>query len=151
MINGNPIEQYSIASIRDFISVMTQQEVFMPDTLIHNLCIGKPENIENIIELTKLFNVYDSIMRQPNAFDSIMNENSYVFSKGERQRLSFIRTVSKDAFIYVFDEPTSALDKQSSIIVWNAIEHLSLEKIVIVITHEKPGNCIDDSILQLEA
>lgn len=65
--------------------------------------------------------------------ESIQNTN---FSGGEKQKISIIRTILKDAEVLIFDEPTSALDQISIENFIQIIRSVKNNKIIIIITHD---------------
>lgn len=73
-----------------------------------------------------------------------------VFSGGEKQKISIIRSLLKNPDVIVMDEPTSALDINSTKILIDKIKKLKSNKIIIIISHDKRLDCISDEIIQLK-
>ena len=72
---------------------------------------------------------------------ALYHDYDKLLSGGEKQKISIIRTILKDAPILIFDEPTSALDIQSINGLKIILRNIRHEKIIIIITH---GNDLDD-------
>jgi ABC-type multidrug transport system fused ATPase/permease subunit len=79
--------------------------------------------------------IYDTIMKLPQKFDTIIGERGYSLSGGERQRIAIARALLTNPQMFIFDEPTSALDVESENIFLQAIKNVVLSKTVLLITH----------------
>lgn len=113
-LNGQPIEQYSIASIRSRMALVSQDIFLFDGTVNDNIEIGKPgASREEIIRAAKLAQAYEFIESLPNGLDSEIGERGIKLSHGQKQRLSIARAILRDASLLVLDEPTSALDVET--------------------------------------
>lgn len=90
-----------------------------------------------IKKLCKLFGVDDVIEKKDNGYQTMIDSKASIFSGGEKQRISIIRSLLKQAEIVFMDEPTSALDDKNTKIFIKQIEKMREKKTFIIVTHDK--------------
>jgi len=135
-IDGKNIKDYSLHSLRQLISIVTQEPILFNDTIAANIALGKPEaTMEEIIAAAKIANAYDFIIKKEGGFESIIGDRGSKLSGGERQRLTIARAVLKNPPILILDEATSALDTESERLVQDAINNMMQNRTSIVIAH----------------
>ncbi|MDQ0112339.1 ABC transporter ATP-binding protein [Paenibacillus harenae] len=113
-LNNEPIGDYSIASIRSRMALVSQDIFLFDGTVIENIEIGKPgASREEVIRAAKLAQAYEFIETLPSGLDSEIGERGVKLSHGQKQRLSIARAILRDASLLILDEPTSALDVET--------------------------------------
>ena len=136
LIDGKNIKDYGLNSLRNLISIVTQEPILFNDTIAANIALGKPEATEEeIIAAAKVANAYDFIIKKEGGFNSIIGDRGSKLSGGERQRLTIARAVLKNPPILILDEATSALDTESEKLVQDAINNMMQNRTSIVIAH----------------
>jgi subfamily B ATP-binding cassette protein MsbA len=136
LIDGHPIHEVTIASLRGQIGLVTQETVLFDDTVRNNIAYGRPEeSLERVIEAARASHALEFIERLPNGFDTILGEHGARLSMGQRQRITIARALLKDPPILILDEATSALDAESEDLVQKALEVLMRGRTSIVIAH----------------
>jgi subfamily B ATP-binding cassette protein MsbA len=136
LIDGKNIKDYSLNSLRQQISIVTQEPILFNDTIAANIALGKPDATEaEIIEAAKIANAFDFITHKEDGFNTIIGDRGSKLSGGERQRLTIARAVLKNPPILILDEATSALDTESEKLVQDAINNMMLNRTSIVIAH----------------
>jgi subfamily B ATP-binding cassette protein MsbA len=136
LIDGKNIKEYGLNSLRNLISIVTQEPILFNDTIAANIALGKPEATEEeIIAAAKIANAYDFIIKKEGGFQSIIGDRGSKLSGGERQRLTIARAVLKNPPILILDEATSALDTESEKLVQDAINNMMQNRTSIVIAH----------------
>jgi subfamily B ATP-binding cassette protein MsbA len=136
LIDGINIKDYSLHSLRQQISIVTQEPILFNDTIAANIALGKPEATEEeIIAAAKIANAYDFIIKKEGGFNSTIGDRGSKLSGGERQRLTIARAVLKNPPILILDEATSALDTESEKLVQDAINNMMQNRTSIVIAH----------------
>jgi subfamily B ATP-binding cassette protein MsbA len=150
-IDGKNIKEYSLYSLRNQISIVTQEPILFNDTIAANIALGKPDATEaEIIEAAKIANAYDFIIKKEGGFQSIIGDRGSKLSGGERQRLTIARAVLKNPPILILDEATSALDTESEKLVQEAINNMMQNRTSIVIAHRLSTIRHADEIIVLQ-
>ena len=110
-INGKPLNQYHINSLRKTMSIVSQDIFLFDGTVRENLILGR-ENIndKDIEDALKFSESCDFVANLPDGLDTNLGERGIKISQGQKQRLSIARAIIKKANIIILDEPTSALD-----------------------------------------
>jgi subfamily B ATP-binding cassette protein MsbA len=150
-IDGKNIKDYSLNSLRQQISIVTQEPILFNDTIAANIALGKPDATEaEIIEAAKIANAYDFISNKEDGFNTIIGDRGSKLSGGERQRLTIARAVLKNPPILILDEATSALDTESEKLVQDAINNMMQNRTSIVIAHRLSTIRHADEIIVLQ-
>ena len=137
LLDGTPLTQISLASLREQIALVSQDVVLFNDTVAANIAYGRLGNVtrDDIREAARAANALDFIEAMPQGLDTLIGENGTRLSGGQRQRLAIARAILKDAPILILDEATSALDTASERLVQSALDHLMQNRTTIVIAH----------------
>jgi subfamily B ATP-binding cassette protein MsbA len=151
LIDGKNIKDYSLNSLRQQISIVTQEPILFNDTIAANIALGKPDATEaEIIEAAKIANAYDFITNKEDGFNTVIGDRGSKLSGGERQRLTIARAVLKNPPILILDEATSALDTESEKLVQDAINNMMQNRTSIVIAHRLSTIRHADEIIVLQ-
>jgi len=136
LIAGKNVKDLSIKSLRDHISIVTQEPILFNESVKDNIRYGKMDATDLEIEnAAKDAFAYDFIQGFPQGFDTIIGELGSRLSGGEKQRICIARALIKDAPILILDEATSALDSQAERVVQKALENLMKGRTSFVIAH----------------
>ncbi len=150
-IDGKNIKEYSLHSLRNLISIVTQEAILFNDTIAANIALGKPDATEaEIIAAAKIANAYEFIIKKEGGFQSMIGDRGSKLSGGERQRLTIARAVLKNPPILILDEATSALDTESEKLVQEAINNMMQNRTSIVIAHRLSTIRHADEIIVLQ-
>lgn len=151
LIDGKNIKDYSLHSLRQHISIVTQEPILFNDTIAANIALGKPDaTLEEIKEAARIANAYDFIIKKDQGFDTMIGDRGSKLSGGERQRLTIARAVLKNPPILILDEATSALDTESEKLVQDAINNMMQHRTSIVIAHRLSTIRHADEIIVLQ-
>ena len=136
LLDGVPIAELSLASLRRAIAVVPQGAVFFNASLGDNIALGKADCTRQQIEQAAArAQLHEFIGGLPEAYDTNVGERGLKLSGGELQRLSIARAAIKQPLIYVFDEATSALDAATELAIAKNLRELSRSTTTLVITH----------------
>lgn len=136
LIDGTPIQQLDVTSLRKQISIVTQEAILFNDTVANNISLGTPEaSLTQIEEAAKAANAYNFISQKEQGFDTNVGDRGGKLSGGERQRVTIARALLKNPPILILDEATSALDTESERLVQEAINTLMKNRTSLVIAH----------------
>ena len=136
--DGVDVRDYSIASLRRQIGVVTQDPVLFNESIAANIAYGNPgADREAIVAAAKLANAHEFIVggNHSEGYDTIVGEKGFKLSGGEKQRISIARVILKNPPIIILDEATSALDTVTEKLVQDALNKMMTNRTVFVIAH----------------
>ena len=135
-IDGQKIDEVSLYSLRNKISLVSQEIVLFDDSVKNNIKYAKfdatESEIKNACELAASTEFIDEL---PEKYETVIGENGVRLSGGQKQRISIARAILKNSPIILLDEATSSLDSESEAKVQNAIFNLTKNKTTLVIAH----------------
>lgn len=134
MIDDQNIDHFSLESLRNSISIVTQRVYIFNDSIAANIAYGKEVNEEKVIECLTQANAFDFV-DELGGIHTILNEHGANLSGGQRQRIAIARALYVDPKILILDEATSALDSKSEAKITQALEKITKERITIIIAH----------------
>ena len=136
LLDGTPISQIELKSLRAQIAMVSQNVVLFDDTVAANIAYGDPKPDRARLEAAaKAAHLSDVIAELPKGFETEIGDNGMRLSGGQRQRLAIARAIYKDAPILILDEATSALDNESERAVQQALDALMKGRTTLVIAH----------------
>jgi subfamily B ATP-binding cassette protein MsbA len=151
LIDGVNIKDYSLQSIRDKISIVTQEPILFNDTIANNISLGnQTAPFSEIEEAARIANAHQFIIKKEDGFNSNIGDRGGKLSGGERQRLTIARAVLKNPPILILDEATSSLDTESERLVQDAINNMMQNRTSIVIAHRLSTIRTADEIVVLQ-
>ena len=136
LIDGMNIRDYSLKSVREQMSIVTQEPILFNDTIAANIALGKPDaTLEEIERAAMIANAHHFIVQKEDGYKTNIGDRGSKLSGGERQRLTIARAVLKNPPILILDEATSSLDTESERLVQDAINKMMEHRTSIVIAH----------------
>jgi subfamily B ATP-binding cassette protein MsbA len=135
-VAGHDVRDLTIASLRDHISIVTQEPILFNETVRDNIRYGKMDADDVTVEAAaKAAFAHDFICGFPKGYDTIIGELGSRLSGGEKQRICIARALLKNAPVLILDEATSALDSQAEKVVQKALGNLMAGRTAFVIAH----------------
>ena len=135
-IDDQSIYSATIETLRNKISMVSQETTLFDDTIKNNIKYAKEEATdEEVFKAAKLSYCDEFINNLPNKFETVIGENGVRLSGGEKQRLSIARAMMKKSPIILLDEATSSLDSETESKIQDALKILTKNKTTIVIAH----------------
>jgi len=136
-MDGMPIEDITLESLRAQIAMVNQQVVLFNTTVFNNIAYGglADRSQADVERAAKDAFAHDFIMQMPNGYQSEIGAEGLQLSGGQRQRLSIARALLKDAPILILDEATSALDNESEFYIQQALDNIMKDRTTVVIAH----------------
>ena len=151
LIDGQSIYNATIESLRNEISMVSQETTLFDDTIKNNIKYGRTEaSDEEVFKVAKLSYCDEFINILPNKFDTLIGENGVRLSGGEKQRLSIARAMMKQSSIILLDEATSSLDSETESKIQDALKILTKNKTTIVIAHRLSTILSSDNIYVID-
>jgi subfamily B ATP-binding cassette protein MsbA len=135
-IDGVDIRDYTLASLRAQIGIVTQETILFNETAAHNIGYGMPgASFDEIVHAAHLAYAHEFIQDLPQGYDTIIGERGVKLSGGQRQRIAIARALLKNPPILILDEATSELDAESEFMLQKALANLVAGRTVFVIAH----------------
>lgn len=151
LIDGVDIREYSLFSVRNNISIVTQEPILFNDTIAGNILMGKQNaSREEIEQAAVIANAHNFIIQKEQGYDTNTGDRGSKLSGGERQRVTIARAVLKNPPILILDEATSSLDTESERQVQEAINNMMQNRTSIVIAHRLSTIRHADEIIVLQ-
>ena len=135
MLDNRELNEYELADIREKISYVSQNETLFTDSLYNNIVLRRDISYDEFLNVVKFMKVQEIALKMPLMYDSLIEENGFNLSSGERQRIILARTILKKADIYIFDEALNAIDIGRERIILKNIFQMLKNKTIIVISH----------------
>ncbi len=135
-IDSKDIKTISIKSLRENVSIVSQEVVLFDDTILANIAYSRENTTEEQIALAaKNAACFDFINTLPDKFNTLIGPRGAKLSGGQRQRVSIARALLKNSPILLLDEATSALDTESEKEIQEALNKLMENKTTLIIAH----------------
>ena len=136
LIDNQSIYKAKIKSLRNNISLVSQETTLFDDTIKNNIKYAKDDaSDQEIFEAAKLSYCDEFINQFPDKYETLIGENGVRLSGGEKQRISIARALMKKSPIILLDEATSSLDSETESKIQEALSILTKNRTTIVIAH----------------
>jgi subfamily B ATP-binding cassette protein MsbA len=136
-LDGNNIEELTLASLRRNVSIVSQQVVLFNSSVLANIAYGelKDKTRGQVIAAAKAAHADEFIVQMSDGYDTVIGDNGVLLSGGQRQRIAIARAILKDSPVLILDEATSALDTESERHIQSAMEEVMKGRTTFVIAH----------------
>jgi subfamily B ATP-binding cassette protein MsbA len=151
LIDGVNIKDFTLQSLRQQMSIVTQEAILFNDSIANNIALGNINaSMEEIIEAATIANAHQFIQRKEDKYATNIGDRGMKLSGGERQRITIARAVLQNPPILILDEATSSLDTESERLVQDAIVNLMQDRTSLVIAHRLSTISNADEIIVLQ-
>jgi ABC-type multidrug transport system fused ATPase/permease subunit len=163
LIDGIDIRTATRTSVREQISLVTQDSHIFPGTIAENIAYGEPladpdmpdspekrAMFERIEQAARQAFAHDFIMEKPGGYSMQLGGLGNQVSGGQKQRLCIARAIFHQSPILILDEATSQVDAESEHLIHQAIEQLMHERTTFVIAHRFSTILSADTIVVME-
>jgi len=153
LLDGIPLREYTLASLRNNVSVVSQDVVLFNDTIRANLAYGQTgaHSEEELLRAAEAAHVLEFVNELPHGLDTVVGDRGVLLSGGQRQRIAIGRALLKNAPVLILDEATSALDTHSERRIQDALNVLMKDRTTLVIAHRLSTVEKADRIIVLDA
>lgn len=136
LIDGQNITYYNRESVRDAMGIVLQDPYLFTGTIASNIAMDNPEiTRDKIIEALRQVGAMPLIERLEKGIDEPVVERGNTLSSGERQLISFARTLAADPKLLILDEATSHIDTETEQIIQHAMGVVKEGRTTIIIAH----------------
>ncbi|OFW80957.1 MAG: multidrug ABC transporter ATP-binding protein [Alicyclobacillus sp. RIFOXYA1_FULL_53_8] len=135
-IDGVPLQQYSDDELRRKIGLVLQDPFLFAGDILRNIRLGNEHISEEQVEEAARFVQADPFIRKlPRGYHEQIGERGITFSSGQRQLLSFARTMALRPKILVLDEATANIDTETEELIQAALEKMRRGRTTLAIAH----------------
>ena len=150
-IDNQSIHNVKLRSLRENISIVSQDTTLFDDTVINNIKYANLDaSDKEVFEAAELAYATEFISKLKDGYNTVIGENGVRLSGGEKQRLSIARAILKKTKIILLDEATSSLDAETESKIQKAINHLTKDKTSLIIAHRLSTILNSDKIFVLD-
>ena len=137
LLDGQSLDKYTLKSLREQISLVTQDVTLFNDTIEMNIAYGTLSYFSRaeVIQAAESAYAMEFIEEQSDGLDTLIGEDGVLLSGGQRQRLAIARALLKNSPILILDEATSSLDTESEQKIQSALENVMKGRTTLVIAH----------------
>jgi ATP-binding cassette subfamily B protein len=151
LVNGHDVKNIKIDSLRKHMGIVLQDSFLFSMSVKDNIKYGKPEATdEEIIKAAKAVGAHEFAMKLPGGYDYVIQEGSSNISIGQRQLISFARTLLMNPKLLILDEATSSIDPYTELVVQNALRKLLENRLGIIIAHRLSTIRLCDEIIVID-
>lgn len=135
-IGGVDLREMGSEQLNRQVAMVFQDVQLFSASVLDNLRLGRQEaSREEVERAARQAQAHDFILRLPQGYDTLLDENGSNLSGGERQRLSIARALLKDAPIVLLDEATASVDPSAERLIQQALAELVKDRTVLVVAH----------------
>ncbi|MBI4499368.1 MAG: ABC transporter ATP-binding protein [Chloroflexi bacterium] len=150
LIDGDDVRAFTLASLREQISLVLQETLLFGATIAQNIAYGRPDATgEEIVAAAKQAGAHEFITALPHGYATVVGERGSTLSGGQRQLIALARALIRRAPILILDEPTTGLDAAAEEQVLAALERAA-GPTTVIISHKIAAVRRADLILVLE-
>lgn len=152
LIDGTPLEDFSIESFRHSVSWVPQDVFLFSETIAENIAFGKENNVASDDEIAlaaEKAGLGRDIEHWPKGLNTMLGERGVSLSGGQKQRVSIARALIRNADIFVFDDCLSAVDAATEIEIIRNFAQTLKGKTAIIISHRARPLAFADEIIVL--
>ena len=151
-VDGIPLDELDLFSLRRQIGVISQNSMLWPGTLWENLAYGNPgASREDILAASRIASVEEFVSNLDAGYDTLLGEQGVLLSGGQRQRIEIARALVRKPKLLVLDEVTNHLDRQSGYEILKAISSLDYAPAILFITHDLRVLDFADRVIEFPA
>ena len=147
LIDRVNIKDYSSKELRNSVGLVLQDPFLYHGTVESNIKMyNESLTREDVIEAAKFVDAHNFIDKLEDKYDSLVTERGSTFSSGERQLLTFARTIASKPKILILDEATANIDSETEELIQHSLEKMRKGRTTIAIAHRlstiQDSNCI---------
>ncbi|OYD07439.1 ABC transporter ATP-binding protein [Paludifilum halophilum] len=150
-IDGQDLRDLRLDDLRSQVSIVLQETFIFSGTIMENIRFGRPDAADDdVIKAAEAVGADSFIRRLPQGYATEVEERGNILSTGERQLLSFARTLLADPRIIILDEATASIDTETELKIQHALKKLLAGRTAIMIAHRLSTIRDADHIVVLE-
>ncbi len=150
-INGEDARNIGLYNLREHMGIVLQDSFLFPISIKNNIRFGRPDaSDDEVVQVAKAVGAHQFIMTLPGSYDYVIQEESSNVSIGQRQLISFARTLLMNPQLLILDEATSSIDPYTELVIQNALRRLLQNRLAIIIAHRLSTIRLCDEIIVID-
>ena len=150
LIDGQNIRRFTIASLRRHFGQMLQDVFLFSGTIRSNIVLREERfTDEEVMEVCRYVNADKIIDKLENGLDEVVRERGNNFSAGQRQLISFARTLIHRPEIMILDEATANIDTATEVLIQDSLEKIMNIGTLLIVAHRLSTIQHADNIIYL--
>lgn len=151
LIDGVPVRQINLESLRRSIGAVPQEAFLFSDTIGNNIRFGNENaTFEEVVAAAKMAVVHRNIEDFTHKYDTVLGERGISLSGGQKQRVSIARALLRDPTIFLFDDCLSAVDTETEEEILANLKKASADKTTLIVSHRVSSAKNADRIIVLD-
>jgi ATP-binding cassette subfamily B protein len=135
-IDGVPIEEVPLETLRRAIGYIPQDTFLFGETIRENIAFGvEHASGEQVERAARISNILDDVRQFPSGFETIVGERGITLSGGQKQRTAISRAVIRDPKILILDDALSSVDTYTEEQILRELEDVMKGRTAILISH----------------
>jgi len=136
LIDGHPIRDYTLSSLRHNIGFVPQETFLFSDTIRQNIAFGTPNaTIEQVEEAATTAHICNEILEFPKGFETEVGERGLTLSGGQKQRTAIARAIIRDPKILILDDALASVDTYTEERILTGLKRVMDGRTTIFISH----------------
>lgn len=135
-IDGRDLETLDIDSVRSHVAYVFQEHLLLAESIRENLLLANADATEDdMLRALELAGCMSFVREMPEGIDTALGLSGNTLSVGQQQRLCIARGLVRDAKVLILDEPTSALDPETEQQLFDSLDRIAEDRLLVVIAH----------------
>ncbi|MCY3622535.1 MAG: ABC transporter ATP-binding protein [Gammaproteobacteria bacterium] len=136
LIDGRDLASLDIDSVRSHVAYVFQEHLLLAESIRENLLLANAEATEeDMLRALELAGCMSFVREMPEGIDTALGLSGNTLSVGQQQRLCIARGLVRDAKVLILDEPTSALDPETEQQLFDSLDRIAEDRLLVVIAH----------------
>ena len=150
LIDGIDIKKIKLSSLRRHFGQMLQDVFLFSGTIRSNILLRKEDvSDEEVMEACRYVNADSFINKLEQGLDDVVRERGNNFSAGQRQLLSFARTIVHKPSVMILDEATANIDTETEVLIQDSLEKMKNIGTMLIVAHRLSTIQHSDNIILL--
>jgi ATP-binding cassette subfamily B protein len=149
-IDEKDINSYSLATIRNNVCYVSQEELLFTDSLLNNIKLEREVSDAQITNVIGIVYINEIMSNHRLDYHMLLEENGANLSGGERQRIIIARALLKNSSIYIFDESMSEMNIDLERKILRNIFDNYKDKTIIIISHRLDNVDLYDRVISMD-
>lgn len=136
LIDGRDLATLDIDSVRSHVAYVFQEHLLLAESIRENLLLANSDATEDdMLRALELAGCMSFVRELPEGIDTALGLSGNTLSVGQQQRLCIARGLVRDAKVLILDEPTSALDPETEQQLFDSLDRIAEDRLLVVIAH----------------